>query len=200
MDNTYRNRIPIILTLIFEIIVLITTVTTLFSAKWGDLALCGLAFVCLFLPFVISAILKNRNIFLPPSFKLVSVIFIFSAQYLGEIINFYTMFWWWDLLLHGVFGYYATLTGFYLIKGNLNKGAESTEKRFILFKILFAFSLAITLGTLWEIFEYLGDYFLKTSMAAGGLEDTMTDIIVKLVGATIYSIIYYFHEKSTLNI
>ncbi|MDD7794271.1 hypothetical protein [Clostridium sp. 'White wine YQ'] len=196
MDNTYKNRTPIILTLIFEIIVLITAVTTIFSAKWGDLALCGLAFVCLFLPFIISAILKSKNISLPPSFKLVTVIFIFSAQYLGEIIDFYTMFWWWDLLLHGVFGFYATLTGFYLIKGNFDKGSEATEKRYLLFKIIFAFSLAITLGTLWEIFEYLGDYFLKTSMAAGGLEDTMSDIMIKLVGSTLYSTIYYFSEKS----
>lgn len=44
------------------------------------------------------------------------------------------------------------------------------------------------------MFEFVGDYLFKTSMVKGGLEDTSTDLLVKIIAAFITSIIYYFRN------
>ncbi|MFA6942075.1 MAG: hypothetical protein WCQ54_14045, partial [Clostridiaceae bacterium] len=50
-----------------------------------------------FLPFIIA---RKEHIKLPPSFQIVIILFIFAAQYLGEMNDYYLKFWWWDIMLH----------------------------------------------------------------------------------------------------
>lgn len=86
---------------------------------------------------------------------------------------------------------YAVIVGIHSIKGLVRKEESLTKKGFILFSIVFAFSFAITLGTLREVFEFAGDYLFKSNMVKGGLKDTITDLIVKILSAFITSIIFY---------
>ncbi|BCZ45894.1 hypothetical protein psyc5s11_19610 [Clostridium gelidum] len=54
--------------------------------------------------------------------------------------------------------------------------------------------ISITLGTLWEMIEFLADYFFKADMVNGGLEDTATDLLIKIFFAFITSIIWYYRK------
>ena len=56
-------------------------------------------------------------------------------------------------------------------------------------------SLAVTVGTLWEIFEFLADWLFDLNMQKSGLIDTMTDLIVNLIGAIIASSSAYAYVK-----
>jgi hypothetical protein len=120
--------------------------------------------------------------------------FVILAQYLGEIKKFYQIFWWWDLLLHAIFGSYALIIALYLIKGIIRKEQGTSDQRFTLFIIIFAFSFSITLGTLWEMFEFIGDYLFKAGMVKGGIEDTSTDLLINIMAAFITAIICYLSE------
>jgi uncharacterized membrane protein YjdF len=59
------------------------------------------------------------------------------------------------------------------------------------FVALFAFFFAVTVGTLWEIFEFSMDQIFATNMQKAmfgdpsGLTDTMWDMIVNALGAFI---------------
>ena len=140
-------------------------------------------------------ILSNKKkIVLPSSFEFISLLFILLSLYFGEINKFYTIFWWWDLFLHGMFGSYAVIIALHLVQGIIIKEKNTTEQRFTIFTLIFAFSFSITLGTLWEMVEFLADYFFKTDMANGGLEDTATDLLIKIFCAFITLIICY-HRK-----
>ena len=192
--NNKNSKLAIWIAVIFEILLIITSIPSIISGQWKNLSLPLIAIICITLPFIITYIANKKNILLPSSFQLISLLFILLAQYFGEFLKFYTMFWWWDLFLHGVFGIYAVIVALHLIKGIIIKKKEVTEQRFSIFTVLFAFCFAITLGTLWEIFEFLGDYILKTDMVNGGLEDTMSDLIIKTLSAFITSIIYYYRK------
>jgi len=74
------------------------------------------------------------------------------------------MFWWWDLFLHGIFGGYGVIIAMHLIQEVIQKEKKVSTKRFATFSLIFAFCFSITLGTLWEIFEFLGDYFFNANM------------------------------------
>lgn len=191
MEDNNKNRLPILVAIVYGIIIVITP---FLSGQWHSFTLSLLAFICIPLPFIISFIAKIKKIALPTNFLLTSLLFNFSAQYLGEIIGFYTKFWWWDLLLHGLFGSYAVIIALYLIKGIIKKEPEITEDRFKTFKIIFAFSFSIALGTLWEMFEYIGDLILKTDMTSGGLHDTASDLLIKISFALVTCFIYYFNK------
>ncbi len=178
--------------ILFELILISTAIANIASRQWKNLALSLLAIICLILPFIITHIANIKNIILPSTFKLITLLFIFSAQYLGEIKKFYNIFWWWDLSLHSICGSYAVIIALHLIPDIIRNKPQITKKRFTLFAAIIAFSFSTTLATLWEIFEFIGDYLFKTNMAQGGIQDTATDLLVEILAAFITSAIYYY--------
>lgn len=189
--NNKNSNLAVGIAVLFEVILISTAVFSIALKQWNNLALLFLAIICNLLPFIITSIANKKNIVLPSSFQLISVLLIFLAQYFGEINRFYITFWWWDLLLHTIAGSYGVIIALYLMQGIFIKRKEASKQRFTIFTIIFAFSFSITLGTLWEMFEFTGDYLFKTTMVKGGLEDTASDLIVKILSALITSIIYY---------
>lgn len=197
-----KSNLAIGITVLFEIILIGTAIFNIVSKQWSNLTLVIAAIICLVLPFIITYAANKKNLMLPSTFQPITVTFILLTLYFGEFLKFYTMFWWWDLFLHGVFGGYGVIIAMHLIQGVIQKEKQVSTKRFATFSLIFAFCFSITLGTLWEIFEFLGDYFFKANMVNGGLEDTATDLIVKIVVALITSLIYYFvklnHKENKL--
>jgi putative membrane protein len=193
MKNKH-SKLSIGIAILFEIIMITTAIYKIISGQWEGLFLFPSAIICTTLPFIITHIAIKKKILLPSSFEFISVLFILLALYFGEIMKVYTTFWWWDLFLHGMFGGYTVLVGLHLIQGIIIKEKDITEKRFTIFTIIFAFSFTITLGTLWEMIEFLADYFFKANMVNGGLEDTATDLLIKIFFAFITSIIWYYHK------
>lgn len=189
-----NNKSAAGLAILFEIILVATSITCIVLRQWKDFFLTLFAIVCLILPFGVTRIAHRKRIELPSSFQRITLIFIFLAQYLGEIKKFYLIFWWWDLSLHAISGSYAVIVALYFIKGSIRKEHETTDQRFSLFTAIFAFNFSITLGTLWEMFEFIGDYLLKSNMVKGGLEDTATDLLVKILAALITAILCYYRS------
>ncbi|OOM76681.1 hypothetical protein CLPUN_26210 [Clostridium puniceum] len=189
-----KSKLAIGITILFEIILIVTAILNTISKQWNNLLLLVQAIICIILPFIITYAANKKKLMLPSNFQPITVIFILLTLYFGEFLKFYSRFWWWDLFLHGVFGGYVVIIALYLIQGVIQKEKHVSIKRFATFSLIFAFCFSITLGTLWEIFEFLWDYFFKTNMVNGGLEDTATDLIIKIVAALITSIIYYFRK------
>lgn len=192
--NNKNSKLAIGIAVLFEIILITTSILSIASRQWKNLTLSLLAIVCIILPFIITRIANIKNIVLLSSFQLISLLFILLAQYFGQIKKFYLIFSWWDLLLHAIFGSYAVLIALHLIQGIIIKEKEVTKERFTIFTVIFAFSFSIALGTLWEMFEFVGDYLFKTTMVKGGLEDIASDLLIKILSAFITSIICYYRK------
>jgi putative membrane protein len=191
------SKIAIGLAVMILILLIATAIGSVASRQWKNLWMSFLAMACLTVPFFISHMANRINLILPLNFNEISLGFIFLAQYLGEILKFYQRFWWWDLFLHAIFGSFAVLIGLSLQKSIIQKKQKVKDKLFYLSAVIQAFSFSITLGTLWEMFEFVGDYFLKTGMVKGGLEDTATDLLVKIAAAFITSILCFHREYRT---
>lgn len=179
----------------FIIILIVTAILSISSSHWKNLFISLLAITCIIFVFIIELFFKRKELILPPNFTLVTILFIFFAQFFGEIIGFYSLFWWWDLLLHFIAGIYFFIISLHLMKNIIERNQISTKKRYTILTMIFAFSFSIAIGTLWETFEFIGDYFFKTTMVKGGLEDTITDLVVKILGAFIASLIYFFNKS-----
>lgn len=131
---------------------------------------------------------RRFQVDIPPEFQALAVVFVFAALFLGEFHSYYVRFWWWDIALHTSSGLLMGILGFLLVYVlNENKRIDiHMRPRFV---ALFAFSFAVTVGTLWEIFEFAMDQIAGTNMQKpmlgdpSGLTDTMWDMIVNALGA-----------------
>ncbi len=113
------------------------------------------------------------------------MVFVFGTIFLGEAFDFYTRYWWWDVILHAGsavgFGLAGFLFVFMLFEGD-RYAAPAWAVAFI------SFCFALSIGTLWEIFEFAMDQIFGLNMQKSGLIDTMWDLIVDTLGASIGAI------------
>lgn len=123
------------------------------------------AFLCLLslTLFVMPFFIEHRfKIELPNTLEIIIMLFIFSAEILGEINNFYGIIPYWDTILHTINGFLAAGVGFALFD-LLNNNIESINLS-PLFLSIVAFCFSMTIGVLWEFFEFGADYYFKTDM------------------------------------
>lgn len=121
----------------------------------GDLNnafLCLLSLILFFIPIFIK---RKFKIELPNTLEIIILLFIFSAEILGEINNFYNIIPYWDTVLHTINGFLAAGVGFSLID-LLNKNITSI-KLSPLFVAIVSFCFSMTIGVLWEFYEYISD-------------------------------------------
>jgi hypothetical protein len=58
----------------------------------------------------------------------------------------------------------------------------------------------LSIGALWEIFEFLMDSLFGLNMQKSGLIDTMWDLIVDALGALVISILGYLYLKGDIKL
>lgn len=75
----------------------------------------------------------------------------------------------------------------------LNASSDAVFNRKLI--IVFVFCFSMTIAGLWEISEFLIDYFFACNMQVGGLPDTMYDMIDALVASIITILIYEIYYK-----
>ncbi|MBX3677847.1 MAG: hypothetical protein KF853_12560 [Rhodocyclaceae bacterium] len=165
--------------------------------QWMNAFLVMAIMAVMFSPAVIG---RRFRVHIPPEFQVLAVLFAFAALFLGEIHSYYMRFWWWDIALHTSSGLLMGILGFLLIYV-LNADERIDIHMRPRFMALFAFLFAVTVGTLWEVFEFAMDQVVGTNMQKpmlddpSGLTDTMWDMIVNALGALAISALGGWHMK-----
>lgn len=155
--ETKRSSLAIYLILRF--LVIVCMVLQLLKGNINNALLCLLSLILLFAPLFIQ---NKFAITLPSGLEITIYFFIFAAEILGEINNFYGIIPYWDTILHTINGFLAAAVGFSLID-LLNKNSKNVNlSPFYLCLVAFCFSM--TIGVLWEFFEYSSDKFFDMDM------------------------------------
>ena len=173
----------------------------LIESQWLSLFVVSLLLIVLFIPIIFK---KRLQVDIPAEFHLTAVLFTFAALYLGEVQHFYQRVWWWDIALHGSAGLLMGIFGFLLIY-ILNESIRIDIHLTPGFISFFAFTFAVSIGTVWEIFEFSADQIFQLNMQKpmmgdpSGLTDTMWDMIVNAIGALMISLTGWWYLKSKKN-
>jgi hypothetical protein len=179
---------PLAVQLIWTVL-LVEFGVALWERQWPLAGVAAITFVLTLLPMLI---VNRMNIRLPTAFLVGITFFIFATIFLGEAFDFYNRYWWWDLVMHGGSAVGFGLLGF-LFVFMLFEGDRYAAPAWAL--ALIAFSFAVTIGALWEIFEFGMDQLFGLNMQKSGLVDTMYDLIVDVVGASIGALAGYLYLK-----
>lgn len=151
---------------------LITVAVIVLSALDGNYESIFTALLSLVLFMIPTFVEESFRIKLPTVLEIVAVLFVFCANILGEIGEFYTRFPFWDDMLHYVSGFIFAAFGFALVDIlNRNKNVEFHLSP--LFMALMALCFSVTVGVVWEFFEFSMDFLFHTDMQ----KDTIIDAI-----------------------
>ncbi len=144
-----KNRLKFSIYFILRGLVILCLVLQVLKGEFENAALCFLSLILLLLPFFIE---HKFKVDLPNTLEIIIMVFVFSAEILGEINNFYDIIPFWDTMLHTLNGFLMAAIGFSLFD-LLNDKLKSIELSPI-FLCLFSFCFSMTIGVVWEFFEY----------------------------------------------
>ena len=229
-----RQPVVFAVYLVLRLIVLASLVSAILRQEYESAFVCVLVLFLFMLPFFIQ---KNFGICLPSTLEIIILLFIFAAEILGELQSYFIQYPYWDTILHTTNGFLCAAVGFSLID-ILNRDAKIKFTLSPVYVALAAFCFSMTIGVLWEFFEFGMDRLFHmdmqkdtivhtissvmldptnsnipitidgiTSVAVNGrdlgftgyldigLYDTMEDLFVNFIGATVFSVIGYFYLK-----
>lgn len=131
-------------------LVIVTLILQLLNRNYENVFLCGLTLLLLIVPSLVQVTFKVE---LPTVLEIIILIFIFAAEILGEISKFYLLFPFWDTVLHTLNGFLAAAIGFSLVD-LLNRSEKLTFSLSPVFMAIVAFCFSMTIGVVWEFFEF----------------------------------------------
>lgn len=168
-QETKRSSLAIYLLLRF--LVIVCMILQILRGDLNNALLCLLSLILLFAPLFIQ---NKFEITLPDGLEIAIYLFIFAAEILGEINNFYGIVPYWDTMLHTINGFLATAVGFSLVD-LLNKNSKGLNlSPFYLCLVAFCFSM--TIGVLWEFFEFGADKFFNLDMQKDTIMEKISSV------------------------
>ncbi len=120
--------------------------------------------------------------------KFICVLFIFSAHFIGVILETYNSFAAYDKIVHCLSGVVTAYLALQFLKA-----MKILDNKW--FSVLFIISISLAVAAFWEMFEYTANIFFggdAQRVALTGVNDTMQDIIVAFLGSIVVSMIYLF--------
>lgn len=142
----------------FRILTVIILARQIILGNFESAFFCILTILLLYLPCWVQ---KSLPIVLPPALEITIFCFIFAAEILGEVSCFYVLVPGWDTMLHTINGFLCAAVGFALIT-LLNKSERIVFELSPFFIALVSFCFSMTIGVLWEFFEFGADCLLHT--------------------------------------
>ena len=163
---------------ILRFFVIVTMILQFLKGNYENVFMCALTLILFLIPIIIE---RKLNIKLPNTLEIIIFLFIFSAEILGEVQNFYGIFKHWDTILHTLNGFLCAAIGFSMID-ILNRNDKFHKRLTPVFVALVAFCFSMTVGVLWEFIEYGMDKTFNTDMQKDRLVSSISSTFLNEEG------------------
>lgn len=168
-EQLKEHRRSFVVYSVLRILVIVTMVRQFMLGNFESFMLCILTLILLFLPSVIEV---RFRVALPQSLQIIIYCFIYAAEILGEVNSYYTAIPIWDTMLHTLNGFLAAAVGFSMVM-LLDKNDRIIFDLDPGFLALVAFCFSMTIGVIWEFFEFSMDHLFLFDMQ----KDTVIPVI-----------------------
>ena len=172
-----KKAVLIVYTLL-RFLVLTTLILQLINENYQNAFLCLLTLVLFIMP---SALEKKLNLQLPTALEIVLLFFIFAAEILGEIQEFYLLVPHWDTWLHTINGFLFAAVGFCMVD-LLNQSERVSLHLSPVYMAVAAFGFSMTIGVLWEFFEWGMDCFFGLDMQKDTVVHSISSVTLNPAG------------------
>lgn len=173
-----------------RVLVILAMIRQFFLGNYESFFLCILTLLLLIMPSLIQLKLRVE---LPTGLEIILLLFIFAAEILGEIRAFYTLIPGWDTMLHTLNGFLMAAIGFALVD-LLNRESKLTFELSPLYMAIVAFCFSMTIGVLWEFFEFAMDQFFMLDMQKDWIVNDISTVMLDPTGGNTPVIINGINE------
>ena len=163
---------------VLRVLILVALVRQLMRGSYESAFFCVLALVLLYLP---SWLQVKLRVELPPPLEITILCFIFAAEILGEVNAFYVVVPNWDTMLHTLNGFLAAAVGLSMVI-LLNDNEKVVFDLSPFFLALLAFCFSMTIGVLWEFFEFFMDNFFGMDMQKDTIVHSIGSVMLDPAG------------------
>ncbi|MBR2289385.1 MAG: hypothetical protein IJ867_01895 [Clostridia bacterium] len=158
--------------IVLRTLVILVLIAQILNRNYENVFLCVLTLILFLVPFWID---RRWNIKIPTFLEIMIFLFIFASEILGEVAKFYVYFKHWDTILHTINGFLAAAIGFSLID-ILNRSERFHLQLSPIFVTMIAFCFSMTIGILWEFYEYSYDVLAKHDMQKDEIVTTFASV------------------------
>lgn len=224
-QHFFHNRLKRIYVVLFVLTIGLGVGNIVYLLQQADITINAL-FFCAIQYLVIMAILtipvllrKRFMVHIPPFITITCALFGFVTMIMGDGLNFYGRFTWWDSMLHLFSGSVLAIVGLWIIS-IIFKDSHHTVLRNKVFIAFYVLLFGLSCGAVWEVCEYVYDaiagtntqQFMATTTASitsaedvplcghKALSDTMEDMILNLVGTLLASIFVFLRHDKLMDI
>ncbi len=176
-----KNKGAFMLYLVLRVLVIIVMILQFLNGNYENVFLCLLTLILFLVP---SFIQLNYHIKLPNTLEVIILLFIFAAEILGEIHAYYIVFPFWDTMLHTLNGFLAAAIGFSMVD-ILNRTERFTFVLSPLFTAIVGFCFSMTIGVLWEFFEFSMDWFFQFDMQKDTVITAISSVMLDTTNSNI---------------
>ena len=163
---------------VLRLLVIVMMILQIFNRNYENVFLCILTLLLLVMPSLVQVTMKIE---LPTTLEIIILVFVFAAEILGEIREFYIVFPFWDTVLHALNGFLAAAIGFSMVD-LLNRSERMVFKLSPLFTAIVAFCFSMTIGVIWEFFEFGMDQILGFDMQKDTILHTIRSVMLDPAG------------------
>jgi len=175
-----NKKLVLTIYLLLRASVIVMLIAQFFNQNYENVLLCMLTLVLFLLP---SAIERRLAIDLPDTLEIIILLFIYAAEILGEIRAYYIHFPYWDTMLHTLNGFLCAAIGFSLVD-LLNRQERFSLSLSPFFMAVVAFCFSMTIGVLWEFFEFAMDHLILVDMQKDTVLSTISTVMLDPSGGT----------------
>lgn len=177
MEKKKRNTIDTILI----VLVIAAIVRQFMLGNYHDMFLGVLTLALFAVPMLLERIIQ---VTIPATLKTVIFLFIFCAEILGEMNAFFVKVPIWDTILHTTNGFLMAAIGFALID-IFNRSERFSLKMSPFFVAFTALCFSMTVGVIWEFFEFSMDWFFDMDMQKDWILHDINSVKLHPEGANI---------------
>ena len=156
----YSSNISLGVFVFIRVLTMMTLVRAAYIGNYDHILLCILTLLLISMPSILEKVLKIK---LPTTMEVIILCFVFAAEILGEINHYYTLVNGWDTALHTINGFLCAAVGFALVD-MLNRSSQTKLSLSPLYLAITAFCFSMTVGVMWEFFEFAVDQIALTDM------------------------------------
>ena len=157
-----------------RLVVILVMIAQIFNRNFENVFLCVLTLLLFLVPTFIE---RKIHVDLPDTLEVIIMLFIFAAEILGELGCYFITYPYWDSMLHTTTGFLCAATGFALID-ILNRNSRIKFQLSPVYVALAAFCFSMTVGVMWEFFEFGMDRLFHMDMQKDTVIQSVTSVML----------------------
>ena len=177
-EQVRENKALAVVYVVLRVLVVLVMIAQFFNGNFENVFLCVLTLVLFMIP---SFIERTIHIEVPDTLEVIILLFIFAAEILGEIQAYYVQFPYWDTMLHTLNGFLCAAIGFSLVD-ILNRNDRFSVSLSPIYLAIVAFCFSMTVGVLWEFFEWAMDSFFLLDMQKDTVVHAISSVMLDPAG------------------